>query len=311
MLFKNIRGKLEFISGSEFKLESELQKLIDGNLPQIFGFTFIKDQFIIEGEPFRLDTVAYDPNAKAFVIIEYKNIKNTSLVDQGYTYLQVLLKRKADFVLLYNEQMKETKTIKDFDWSQSRIVFVSPKFTDYQKRAATFEDMPFALFEISRYVNDIIAVTAVGKVPVRIDQVSRTSVVTKMPTAFDMVENEIEVYTEEMHLAKGNEVIRDLYERIREIFLSWGNIVIDVKKVYIAFKVQTNFADITIQNRALKIFINLRKGELSDPQGFARDISATGHQGNGDYQVQISNDDDLEYVLSLIKQAYKKQTLKI
>lgn len=230
MLFKNIKGKFDFISESEFKLESELQKLVDGNLYQIFGFNFIKDQFIIEGEPFRLDTVAYDPNAKAFVIIEYKNVKNASLVDQGYTYLQVLLKRKADFVLLYNEQMKETKTIKDFDWSQSRIVFISPKFTDYQKRAATFEDMPFALFEISRYVNDIIAVTAVGKVPVRIDQVSRTNGEAKRLTAFEIVKKEIEVYTEEMHLEKGSEAIRDLYERIRDIFLSWGNTVVDVKK---------------------------------------------------------------------------------
>jgi predicted transport protein len=307
MLFRNVKGKLEFISGSEFKLESELQKLIDGNLTQVFGFTFIKDQFVIEGEPFRLDTVAYDPNANAFVIIEYKNIKNASLVDQGYTYLQVLLKRKADFVLLYNEQLKATKTVKDFDWSQSRIVFVSPKFTDYQKRAATFEDMPFTLFEVSRYDNDIIAVNAVGKVPVRIDQVSRASGVANTPTAFDVVGSEIEVYTEEMHLAKGSEVIRDLYERIKEAFLSWGDITVDVKKIYIAFKVQSNFTDITIQNKALKIFINLRKGELNDPQELARDISTTGHHGNGDYQVQISTDDDLEYVLSLIKQAYKKQ----
>ncbi|MCL2675962.1 MAG: DUF5655 domain-containing protein, partial [Firmicutes bacterium] len=267
----------------------------------------VKDQFIIEGEPFRLDTVAYDPNANAFVIIEYKNVKNASLVDQGYTYLQVLLKRKADFVLLYNEQMKATKTVKDFDWSQSRIVFVSPKFTDYQKRAATFEDMPFTLFEVSRYDNDIIAVSAAGKVPVRIDQVSRLHTETKIPTAFDIVSSEIEVYTEEMHLERANEVVRNLYERIKETFLSWGDITVDVKKVYIAFKVQTNIADITVQNKALKIFINMRKGELSDPQGLARDISAIGHHGNGDYQVQISTDDDLEYVLSLIKQAYKKQ----
>jgi predicted transport protein len=307
MLFKNARGKLEFINRAEFKLESELQRLIDDNLTQVFGFTFIKDQFAIEGEPFRLDTVAYDPSVNAFVIIEYKNIKNASLVDQGYTYLQILLKRKADFVLLFNEQLKETKTAKDFDWSQSRIVFISPKFTDYQKRAATFEDMPFALFEVSRYDSDIIAVTAVGKTPVRIDQVLRANSDVKKPTVFETVDKEIEVYTEGMHLSKGSEEIRDLYERIKETFLSWGDITIDPKKVYIAFKVQSNFTDITIQHKSLKIFINVRKGELVDPQGFARDITQTGHHGNGDYQVQISNDDDLEYVLSLIKQAYKKQ----
>jgi predicted transport protein len=302
-----MKGKLEFIKSMDFKLESEMQTLLDDNLSKIFGLTFVKDQFAIEGEQVRLDTVAYDPNANAFVIIEYKNKNNASLVDQEYTYLQVLLRRKADFVLLYNEQMKASKMVKEFDWSQSRVIFVSPKFTDFQKRAASFEDMPFTLYEVSRYENDIIAVNPVGKAPVRIAQVLRSNTDAKAVTAFSAVDSEIEVYTEDMHLAKGGEDIKNLYERIKEAFLSWGDITVEIKKVYIAFKVQTNFADITIQNKALKIFINLRKGELTDPQGLARDISETGHHGNGDYQVQISNDDDLEYVLSLIKQAYKKQ----
>ena len=34
-----------------------------------------------------------------------------------------------------------------------------------------------------------------------------------------------------------------------------------------------------------------------------RDISEIGHWGNGDYQVQVSNDENLEYIMSLIKQA--------
>lgn len=36
-----------------------------------------------------------------------------------------------------------------------------------------------------------------------------------------------------------------------------------------------------------------------------RDISSVGHWGNGDYQVIVKNDDDLEYIMSLIKQAIK------
>jgi predicted transport protein len=36
-----------------------------------------------------------------------------------------------------------------------------------------------------------------------------------------------------------------------------------------------------------------------------RDISNIGHWGNGDYQTLVNNDDDLEYIMSLIKQAIK------
>ena len=34
-----------------------------------------------------------------------------------------------------------------------------------------------------------------------------------------------------------------------------------------------------------------------------RDVSNIGHWGNGDYELVIKNTDDLEYIMSLIKQA--------
>jgi predicted transport protein len=34
-----------------------------------------------------------------------------------------------------------------------------------------------------------------------------------------------------------------------------------------------------------------------------RDVSNTGHWGNGDYELVITNNDNLEYILYLIKQA--------
>ncbi len=39
------------------------------------------------------------------------------------------------------------------------------------------------------------------------------------------------------------------------------------------------------------MWINLSKGELDDPKGITRDVSETGHWGNGDYEIQISNDE--------------------
>jgi predicted transport protein len=34
-------------------------------------------------------------------------------------------------------------------------------------------------------------------------------------------------------------------------------------------------------------------------------MSKTGHWGNGDYKIQIADDEELEYIFSLIKQLYK------
>ena len=77
------------------------------------------------------------------------------------------------------------------------------------------------------------------------------------------------------------------------------------KKLYIAFKKDKNISDIVLLKKGLKIFINLKKGQLDDPKGLTKDVSETGHWGNGDYELIVSNTDNLEYVMSLIKQVNK------
>jgi len=56
----------------------------------------------------------------------------------------------------------------------------------------------------------------------------------------------------------------------------------------------------------LKLWINLSKGKLDDPKNITRDVSSIGHWGNGDYEIQVSDDENIEYILSLIKQSLKR-----
>ena len=139
MIFK---GNIE-LKQNDFKNEKELQKYFENNLEKILGFKFICTEFGVGN--FRIDSLAFDNESKSFKIIEYKNVKNHSLVDQGYTYLKLLLERKADFVLQYNTITKSSLTINDIDWSQSRIIFVSPIFTPYQLNATDFKNIPVDL----------------------------------------------------------------------------------------------------------------------------------------------------------------------
>ena len=56
----------------------------------------------------------------------------------------------------------------------------------------------------------------------------------------------------------------------------------------------------------IKVFINLRKGQLDDPKKIARDVSNIGHWGNGDYEIHLSNSDQINYLMTLIRQSYDK-----
>ncbi|QLZ70625.1 hypothetical protein FOLKNPGA_03439 [Legionella sp. PC1000] len=76
-------------------------------------------------------------------------------------------------------------------------------------------------------------------------------------------------------------------------------------KLYIAFKLNKNIVDIEIQRKSLKIFLNAAWGTIDDSKGRTRNVSNVGHYGNGDYQIQVDNDNDLEYIMSLIKQVVK------
>lgn len=64
-----------------------------------------------------------------------------------------------------------------------------------------------------------------------------------------------------------------------------------------------NFTSIIeIQKRKLNLNISKKIGQLDNSKHLARDVSKIGHFGKGDYQVQVEDDRDLEYIMSLIRQ---------
>ena len=300
MAIYKIEKELKYIKEKPFRLEKEIQEMTEQNLQMVFGLEFVKSEFALN--KFRIDTLAFDKEINAFVIIEYKRDKNFSVIDQGYAYLSLMLNNKADFILEFNENLDKTLKRNDVDWSQSRVLFVSPTFTNYQREAINFKDLPIELWEIKRYENNTISYEQIQKASAQ----ESIKTISKKNKNVDAVTREIRVYTEEEHLANVSEEIRELYEKFKSAILNLDNLEVKPKKVYIAFVSGKNVVDILPQRKAIKIWLNMNKGELDDPKGISKDVSSTGHWGNGDYEIKTSTDDDLEYILSLIKQSLRK-----
>jgi len=298
MIIYNTTGnKLVQIKEKPFKLEREIQSIFESNLQNIMGLLFVKSEFTIKNK--RIDTLAYDKQTNAFIIIEYKRDKNYSVVDQGLTYLNLMLQNKAEFILTYNETLKNILHSKDVDWSQSRVAFVSPSFTDNQISASDFKDFGIELWEIKQFENNTISINTIKK------SSGAPSIKPLLENSDNLkeVKENIKVYTEEDHYNNGSDYTIELYEKFKSSILNLTDgIEILPQKYYIAFKKGSNISDIEIQKKSLKIFINAKIGTLDDPKGLAKDVSNIGHRGNGDYQIQIENDKDLEYIMSLIKQ---------
>lgn len=280
-----------------FKNEKELQTYFEKNLKMILNYTFIDTEVTVGN--FRIDTLAFDDETKSFRIIKYKNVRNHSLVDQGYTYLKLLLERKADFVLKYNEKANKNLKISDIDWSRSRIIFVSPVYTTYQLNATDFKNIPVDLIKITRYEEGIVDIEFIKKTSdIKVEEMNFMFQQQK-------VKDEIKVYTEEDHLNKASETIKELYHVLRNKILELDDIDLDVKKLYIAFKGKTNICDVEIFKNKMKVMLNVKTGNLYDPLEITEDVTEKGHWGNGDYRVEMYTDEDIDNVLPLIKQSLK------
>lgn len=298
VLYSKNSGILTEVKEKPFKLERDIQKLFEANIFSIMGLELVKSEFSIKNR--RIDTLAFDKQSSAFIIIEYKRDKNISVVDQGFTYLSLMLENKADFIVEYNENLKQNLKRENVDWSQTRVVFVSTGFTENQIQATNFKDIAIELWEVKQFENDSIIISPIKKS----NAAESIKTLAENKEALKTVVDEIRVYTEEDHINKGLEYIQELYSKFKAaIFNLDDGIEIQPKKDYIAFKKAKNITDITIQKKFMKIWINMKKGTLDDPKNIMEDVSEKGHWGNGDYQIQVDNDKNLEYIMSLIKQA--------
>jgi len=297
-LYINQTGKLKEVKEKPFKLEKDIQKVFEANLYSIMGLELVKSEFTIKNK--RIDTLAYDAQACAFIIIEYKRDKNISVVDQGFTYLSLMLENKADFIVEYNESLRQNMKREDVDWSQTRVAFVSTNFTENQVQATNFKDIAIELWEVKQFDNDTIIINPIKKS----NAAESIKPITQQTKALKNVTDEIKVYTEDDHLKNGSEVIIELYERFKNAILNLGDgIEVNPQKWYISFKKGGSIAYLELFKKALKITINLKLGQLDDPKKIAKDVSSIGHRGYGDYQIQVEDDKDLEYIMSLVKQA--------
>ena len=280
-IFTTKKGQFSQLKQQKFKLEKDIQRLFEQNLSLITDdYVFISSEFSIKNS--RIDTLAFDKESNAFVIIEYK----------------------ADFIMEYNETQKNLLKRNEVDWSQSKVIFVSPSFNDFQIQATNFKNLPIELWEVNRFDDEIITINIINKSK---SAPNIKSVTTEKSEEFESLK-EIQVYEESDHLNDKSDEIKELYEEFKQAILNLdNNTEITTRKLYVAFKKEKNVVCLRVQKKALKMWINLPYHELDDPKRLAKDVTNTGHWGNGDCEIIAQDTQHLEYIMSLIKQSLNKE----
>lgn len=307
-VFKIASEQLTRLNQTSFDNEKVLQTLIEKNLDIVFdGLEFLSTEFQIKD--LRPDSVAFDTEKNSFVIIEYKNIKNKQVLDQGATYYRLLKEHKGDFVLLYNRLKNKQHEVEYFNWDEPYVIFLSPEFTKYQI-GATGIGLPVRLYQIHQFDQGIITVERIGEVATEHARFGLSEETTKTKSYVRLDEYDEEKYLNgEFKTGNSSSETRELYFKIKKRLLeTFEDIEPRQRKAYMGFYSKSNDAcictlDVAKAKIKITYAITVKKNILS-PSEFIRDVENIGVYGVGHYQSEISSEDDIEKSLQYVQKVY-------
>lgn len=293
-LFKLDKNKAVELPSETVVIERELQNIIEQNMNEFFGTTFLDSEYSIDGG--RIDSLGLDENYSP-VIFEYKRSSSENVINQGLFYMDWLVTHQDSFYLLVMNKLG--KEIADkIDWSLPRLYCVASNFTKYDENAIKQMSRNISLFRYKKYNSDLILLELLSsniniKKPVLINE-------TKTNTKSNDL-SFLEKYD------RANKKIRELYEDIRLFILSLGDDVTENQlKLYVAFKKTKNIICSEIHSAEILCYLRLDPKSYVLEDGFTKDMSSIGHWGTGDLEVRIKNSNDFEKAKHLFEDAYNK-----
>ena len=276
-------------------VERDIQRIFEASLFEILGINFLASEYSTSFGG-RMDTLGIDDEGNP-CIIEYKKGQNENVINQGLSYLRWLLDHKDSFEKLCFEMGINKK----INWSTPRVICVAESYNKFDTDTADLLPIKIELFRYKLYEGGLLSLDTENYQKVRISDLP------KMKNEQANVKLQ-ESFTLEDHLSVTTKQTKELFEELRERILAIDQDVIEEpKKLYIAFKTTRNFVDVVIKKNNLKLYINLKTGTIDDPRGITRDLETPvhiGHWGNGDYEVKVDQNTDLDYVMGLIRQSY-------
>lgn len=293
-LFKIEQTRVEELESQPYKLEKELQQLVERNLELFLKIKFLDSEYkTTKSYSGRIDTLGIDENGSP-VIIEYKRSTNENVINQGLFYLDWLLDHKADFTLLVQKRVGKDAS-ENIEWGNARLICIAPEFTKYDEYAVSQIGRNIELIRYRKFNLGIILLELVNATSIETVVTSSDATHTKTPKVSEML-NKLPVK------------IRKYYEELKSFIYTLGDDVQEKEnKNYIAFKRLSNFACIEFHpnDQQIIIFTKVDPKSIQLEEGFSRDVTNLGHYGTGDLELRIDSIDDIAKAKPILQQSYE------
>ncbi|MEX0680115.1 MAG: DUF5655 domain-containing protein [Balneolales bacterium] len=308
-LFEISGKELSSVEQSNFPTEKELQELIERNVETVFNCHFVATEFptgsVHSG---RIDTLALSEDLNP-VIIEYKKVESSELINQSLYYLSWINDHRGDYEIAVQKALGNDIEV---EWSDVRVICIAPNYKKYDLHAVQVMGANIELWTYRLFNNGSIY----------FEEVRQKSYSTTLPTkATSNDKNPVMVeagrkaaatratatYTYDQHLENKPEKIKELAEQIQEFMMGLDPSIEEVpKKYYIAYRISQNIACVELQKKRLILYLKLNPEEFDNLPEIARDVRKIGHYGTGDLEFTIKSEKDFEIAKSYIEKAYQK-----
>jgi predicted transport protein len=309
-LFEITNHKLTAVTMTNFGLEKELQALIEKNLEAVFNCRFVAREFSTgQTHAGRIDTLALSEENNP-VIIEYKKVESSELINQSLFYLNWIFDHKGDYEIAVQKHLSGDVKV---DWSDVRVICIAPNFRKYDLHAvqvigANIELWSYRLYDNSSlYLEQVYGKNnSVSSIPAGSDTNGKNPVMVAAGKKAAQT-RATGSYTFEEHLAGKPEKIQALAIQIQEYITSLDPAMMEnPKKFYVGYKTSQNIVCMELKNQKIILFLKLNPETIGELPKIARDVRHIGHYGTGDLEITIRNETDFETAKLYIEMAYKK-----
>jgi predicted transport protein len=292
----------------DFENERTLQRLVEKNLKVVFNCRLVATEFSTGAvHAGRIDTLALSEDGNP-VIIEYKRVASSELINQSLFYLAWLRDHHGDFEVAARKALEGPVEI---DWSDIRVICLAPNYKKYDLHAVQVMGANIELWTYRLYANGAFYIEEVylkslaspsvtsadgsGKNPVMV-AAGKKAAVTKA----------LGGWTFEWHLEGKPPHICELLHAVQEYMLSLDSAMEEApKKLYVAYRTTQNIVCAEPQKQKILLFLKLDPKKHPGPEGISRDVSKIGHFGTGDLEITVKSPDDLERAKPYMKRAYE------
>jgi predicted transport protein len=286
-LFHTVGGVTEVVPRLAV-VEADLQDLIEAHMEAMLGVRFLAREYstgpVHAG---RIDSLGLDENG-APVIVEYKRGTDAGILSQGLYYLAWLTDHKAEFQHLVRDRLGPD-TAAQVLWSAPRLICVAGDFSRYDIHAVREHRRSIDLVRYRFFGSDHIALetvaSATGRPPAQKEERHRTRAAPRPARSMQ-------------HLAAA----------VDEALLGLGDdITLVHRKQYRAYRRLRNFACVCPpQQTKILVYLSVNPKDIDLQPDFTRAMTALGHHGTGDLEVQLRTERDLERALDLFRLGYAK-----